>query len=65
MSKEAPIGLIIMEKLFGLLMIAVGALLSCVTYISLGSLEAHVVFFLGIGVVLIVIGVFLVFAKTE
>ena len=64
MSKEAPIGLTIMEKLLGLLMITIGAITFYVTYTNLGSAPNPAPFLL-VGMILAVLGVFLVLAKTE
>jgi len=64
-SKEAPIGLTIMEKLIGLLMIAIGAITFYVTYTNLGSIGANPTLFLAAGLVLIVLGVLLVLAKAK
>ncbi len=61
---EAPIGLAIMEKLIGLLMIAIGAITFYVTYTNLSS-AVNPVLFLAAGIVLVVLGIFLVLAKAE
>jgi predicted membrane chloride channel (bestrophin family) len=63
MSKEAPFGLAIMEKLIGLIMIAVGAIAFYVTYTNLSSAPAPAPFLLA-SMILAVVGVFLVLAKT-
>lgn len=65
MSKEAPVGLTIMEKLIGLLIIAIGALTFYVTYTNLGSTGGNPILFLAAGLVLVVLGVFLLIARTE
>jgi len=65
MSKEAPIGLTFMEKLIGLLLIAVGALWFYTTYTNIGSLEPSDVLFLGIALALIIVGIVLCIAKAE
>jgi len=65
MSKEAPIGLSFMEKLMGLLMIAVGALWFYTTYTNLGSLDPTNAIFLGIALALIILGIVLLIAKIE
>jgi membrane protein YdbS with pleckstrin-like domain len=62
MSSQAPIGLTIMEKLIGLLLIAVGALWFYVSYINMPSVP---VVFLALAAVIIGIGVLLVIAKFE
>jgi len=61
---EAPIGLTIVEKLVGLLMITIGAITFYVTYTNLSS-AVNPAMFLAAGVVLIVLGIFLVLAKAE
>ena len=65
MSKEAPVGLTIMEKLIGLLMIAIGALTFYVTYTNLGSAGGNPILFLAAGLVLVVLGAFLLIARAE
>lgn len=62
MSSQAPIGLTIMEKLIGLILIAVGALWFYVSYVNLPSVP---VVFLALAAVLVGIGVLLVIAKFE
>jgi len=64
-SKEAPIGLTIMEKLIGLLMIAIGALTLYSTYTNMESIGTNPALILGAGIALIVLGIILVLAKTE
>ena len=61
---EAPIGLTIVEKLVGLLMIAIGGITFYVTYTNLSS-AVNPVIFLTAGIVLIAVGMLLVLAKTE
>ncbi len=61
---EAPIGLTIMEKLIGLLMIAIGAITVYVTYTNLSSAVNPALFLAG-SLILIVLGIFLVLAKAE
>jgi len=61
---ETPIGLTIMEKLIGLLMIAIGAITVYVTYTNLSS-AVNPALFLAVGLVLAVLGIFLVLAKAE
>ncbi len=52
------------EKIIGLVMIAIGAALTYYTYTSLSAAGASAVFFIGSGLILIVVGIFLVIAKT-
>jgi hypothetical protein len=67
MSKKesAPVGLTIMEKLIGLIMIAVGAITFYITYTNLGSVGGNSVLFLAAGLVIVVLGVVLFIARTE
>jgi LPXTG-motif cell wall-anchored protein len=65
LSQEAPVGLTIMEKLIGLIMIAVGAITFYVTYTNLTGVGTNPILFLAAGLALVVLGVFLVIAKTE
>jgi len=65
LGSEAPVGLTIMEKLIGLIMIAVGAVTFYATYTNLASLPADPVIFLATGIILIVVGILLLSAKTE
>ncbi|HKZ94885.1 MAG TPA: hypothetical protein VJ249_09970 [Candidatus Bathyarchaeia archaeon] len=62
MSSEAPVGLAIMEKLIGLVMIAIGAITFYVTYTNLGS-APNPVPFLAAGVILAVLGFLLLMAR--
>ncbi len=64
-KKEAPVGLTIMEKLIGMVIIAIGAITFYVTYTGFGGVYTDSVFFLGGGLALIVIGVLLLIAKSE
>ena len=65
MSREAPVGLTIMEKLSGLLIIVIGVILFYVTYTNMSRIGSNPAVFLALGLVLIVVGVFLVIAKAE
>ena len=62
---KAPIGLTIMEKIIGLLMIVIGTLTAYVTYTDLGRLGLNLMLFLAAGIALILIGFFLVTVKVE
>jgi hypothetical protein len=66
MSEDAPIGLAVIEKIFGLILIIIGA---AVTYYSTNPPAGDVSEFSGIftiiGVVIVAVGIFLVIAKTE
>ena len=63
MSSEAPFGLVIMEKLVGLIMIVIGAITFYVVYTNLSSPPIPAPF-LGASVVLAILGLILVLAKT-
>jgi len=65
MSKEAPIGLLFMEKLIGLVLIVVGALWFYTTYTNIGSLDPSDAIFLGGSSTLIILGIILFTAKIE
>jgi hypothetical protein len=66
MSADMPIGLTVVEKLFGLILIIIGAI---VTYSSInppaGDISHFTGIFILIGVVLAIIGIFLFIAKGE
>ena len=62
MSSEAPVGLTIMEKLIGLLMIAIGAITFYVTYTNLAS-APNPMPVLAAGAILVILGILLVIAK--
>jgi len=63
-STQAPIGLLIMEKLIGLIMIAVGALWLYTTYTNMTSIPMSAIF-LVLSAAMIGIGILLVIAKFE
>ncbi len=65
MSRKAPIGLTILEKIIGLLLIAIGALTTYSTFNDLANIGTSLGMFLASGIGLIVIGLFLVIAKAE
>ena len=65
MSKEeVPVGLAIMEKLFGFLLIIIGGLTFYSTYTNMGSAGALPGLFLTAGAVIMIIGVVLFIAKS-
>ena len=63
-STQAPIGLTIIEKLIGLIMIAVGALWLYTTYTNMTSISMSAIF-LVLSAAMIGIGILLVIAKFE
>jgi len=66
MSKgEAPIGLTIMEKLVGLIIMLIGIIIFWVTYTNLSNIGSHPIIFLVTGLILIGLGVVMVTSKTE
>ena len=65
MSEEAPVGLKIMEKIFGILLIVFGFMLSFYYYQTQGLTGPGFIFFLIFGIVLIVLGVFMLWVKIE
>jgi len=65
MSEEAPIGLTIMEKLMGLIIILIGAITFYVTYTNMASTGPLLTFFLAVGLVLVVLGIVIVIVKAE
>jgi predicted phage tail protein len=69
MSKQAPTGLTVAEKFFGLLTIIIGALLVYFTYTNppeIGGQAANFSFvFIIAGIALVAFGLFLLLAKTE
>ena len=66
MSAEMPIGLTVVEKLFGLILIIIGAI---VAYSSInppaGDISHFSGIFVAIGLVIAAIGIFIFIAKTE
>ncbi len=65
MSEEAPVGLTIMEKLIGLILIAIGAITFYVSYVNIESVGADSTPFIAAGLALVVLGAFLFIAKTK
>lgn len=66
MSEEVPIGLAVAEKIFGLILIILGAV---VAYYSMNPPAGDISHFAGIftatGLITVAIGAFLLIAKTE
>jgi len=65
MSEEGGFGLTVAEKFFGLILLVMGALAMYYTFTSSNTLEAFTGFFGFLSVILIVLGLFLIIAKTE
>jgi len=66
MSEDIPIGLMVAEKIFGLILIIIGAI---VTYNSMnppaGDISNFAGIFAVIGVVIVAAGIFLIIVKTK
>ena len=66
MSEDVPIGLAVAEKIFGLILIIIGAI---VAYYSInppaGDISHFSVIFTAAGLVIVAIGIFLLIVKTE
>ena len=65
MSKEAPMGLTFMEKLLGLILIAIGSLWFYTTWTSLAGFDPFFSIFLGSAGALIIVGIILFIAKNK
>lgn len=65
MSEEGGFGLIAAEKFFGLMLFIVGALATYYTFTSTQALKEYTGFFGFLSVVLLVLGIILILAKTE
>lgn len=65
MSEEGGIGITIAEKFFGLILIIVGALATYFTMTSTQALDVYTGFFGLLGIILLVLGLFLIIAKAE
>jgi hypothetical protein len=66
MSEDVPIGLAVAEKLFGLILIIIGAIIA---YYSMNPPTGDISHFSGMftaaGLVIVAVGIFLVIAKTK
>jgi hypothetical protein len=65
MSEEGGFGIAFAEKLFGALLMVVGALAMYFAYTSIEALGSFVGFFAFLNIVIMVLGFFLLTAKTE
>ena len=65
MSTETPIGLTIMEKLLGLVIILIGVITFYVTYTNMASTGPLPILFLAAGLIMILLGAFVLIAKAE
>jgi len=64
-EEEGSFGMTIAEKFFGFILIIVGALATYFTYTSTEALGAYSRFFGFLSIIIIVLGLFLIIAKTE
>ena len=67
MSEEMPAGVLLAEKLVGLILIIIGAVVAYFTATNPppGDISNFLNYFITAGIVLVGIGIFLVLAKTE
>ena len=65
MTEEGSFGVSFVEKIFGLIILAVGALAAYFTLTSGIELKAFTGFFGVLSIILIILGLFLITAKTE
>ncbi|MGB9959525.1 MAG: hypothetical protein ACPLKQ_03260 [Candidatus Bathyarchaeales archaeon] len=65
MSEEGGFGIAAAEKFFGLLLLIVGALATYFTFTSSQALGAYTGFFGVLSLILVVLGLFMMIAKTE
>ncbi len=66
MSEEVPIGLTVAEKIFGLALIIIGAIFAFYSInLQAGDVSHFSGIFTIIGLVILVVGIFLVVVKTE
>jgi hypothetical protein len=65
MSEEGSFGITLAEKFFGLLLIFIGALTTYYTLSSASSLGVFTGFFGFLSLILVLLGIFLLIARTE
>jgi hypothetical protein len=65
MSEEVGFGLTVAEKFFGLILLIVGALATYYTFTSTNALGDYTGFFGFLSIIVLVLGIILVIAKTE
>jgi len=65
MSEAGGFGLPLAEKFFGLLLLIIGAIAMYYTFTSFEALEAYTWFFGVLSIILFVLGLILIIAKTE
>ncbi len=64
-SEEGGFGLMVAEKFFGLILLIVGGLATYFTFTSAQSLSNYTGFFGFLSIIIIVLGIILIIAKTE
>jgi UPF0716 family protein affecting phage T7 exclusion len=64
-KEEVPFGLIFMEKLFGILLMAIGGVAFYSTYTNIGSAGSLPGLFLAGGAFMMIVGLLLFIAKAE
>jgi hypothetical protein len=65
MSEEGSFGITMAEKFFGLLLIIIGVLATYYTFTSTSALGVYTAFFGFLSLILLVLGIFLLIARTE
>jgi len=65
MSEEGGVGLTFAERFFGLLLILIGGIAIYYTFTSVQALGAFTAFFGFLSIIPLVLGLFLITAKTE
>jgi len=65
MSEEGGVGLTFAERFFGLILIVIGAIAVYYTFLSIQVLGAFAAFFGFLSIIPLVLGLFLITAKTE
>ncbi|RLI36451.1 hypothetical protein DRO55_03515 [Candidatus Bathyarchaeota archaeon] len=65
MSEDAPTGLILAEKLMGIIILIMGVLLSYYTYENIEAAGVSAVVFIIAGIALIILGIIMLIAKTS
>ncbi|NWG11393.1 hypothetical protein HXY33_06585 [Candidatus Bathyarchaeota archaeon] len=65
MSEEGSFGITLAEKFFGFLLILIGALLTYYTLTSMDTLGAYTGFFGFLSLIPLILGIFLLIARTE
>ncbi len=65
MSKEALSGLAVAEKIFGIIIIIIGTIITHNTYNNMSAAGLGANFFIAIGIALIILGLILTTARTK